>query len=200
MELYLIRHTKPKIATGVCYGQADIDVDESFEAEWKSIVPHFPTHIHTIYSSPLQRCAKLAKALTQKPILYDDRLKELNCGNWELQPWDDIPKEQVQPWMDDFVNVQIPNGESYVHLHNRVVDFFKEWEALGLSAVVCTHAGVIRSMLSHINNVELINSFNAFGITYGCVVKIEKDINDNWAHSFLHSTQHPSEKHRPSYT
>ena len=34
MEIYLIRHTKPKVGKGICYGQTDLEIDEtSFEQE-----------------------------------------------------------------------------------------------------------------------------------------------------------------------
>ena len=33
MEIYLIRHTTPKIEKGICYGQADLNVADSFEEE-----------------------------------------------------------------------------------------------------------------------------------------------------------------------
>ena len=33
MEIYLVRHTTPDVAKGICYGQADIDVTATFLAE-----------------------------------------------------------------------------------------------------------------------------------------------------------------------
>ena len=33
MAIFLIRHTTPLIEKGICYGQLNIDVTESFEAE-----------------------------------------------------------------------------------------------------------------------------------------------------------------------
>ncbi|MGL1604116.1 histidine phosphatase family protein, partial [Vibrio parahaemolyticus] len=73
----------------------------------------------------LQRCSKLAKALyNSHDIQFHPDLMELNCGDWEMQKWDDIPKAEIQPWMDDFVNVTVPNGENYVALYNRVITQF----------------------------------------------------------------------------
>jgi len=39
MEIYLIRHTTPDVAKGICYGQTDLDVANTFEEEviYKSI-------------------------------------------------------------------------------------------------------------------------------------------------------------------
>ena len=33
MEIYLVRHTTPAIEKGVCYGQTDLNVAETFEEE-----------------------------------------------------------------------------------------------------------------------------------------------------------------------
>jgi len=84
MEIYLIRHTTPAIAKGICYGQTDLDVTDSFEAEVMSIKEHLPKNIQAVYSSPLQRCRKLAEAIFPKhPVQLFDDLMELNCGDWK---------------------------------------------------------------------------------------------------------------------
>jgi len=59
-------------------------------------------------------------------IILDKRLMEMNFGNWELQPWNDIPVEEIKPWMDNFVTVRVPNGESFEDLHERVGEFYSE--------------------------------------------------------------------------
>ena len=113
MEIFLIRHTTPLIEKGICYGQTDLDITDSFEEEVSMIQPHLRQTNIKVYSSPLQRCAKLANALYRSEIIeYHDELMELNCVDWEMQKWDEIPKSAIQPWMDDFVNVVVPNGES----------------------------------------------------------------------------------------
>ncbi len=37
MEIYLIRHTTPKIAQGICYGQSDLELASNFDDEMASI-------------------------------------------------------------------------------------------------------------------------------------------------------------------
>ncbi|MEO7530414.1 MAG: histidine phosphatase family protein, partial [Sediminibacterium sp.] len=121
--IYLIRHTTPLVAKGICYGQTDLDVTETFDQEVASIRLHLPENIETVYTSPLKRCKKLAEALFPKHAIQVHRgLMELNCGNWEMQEWNAIPKTEMQPWLDDFVNVIVPQGESYGQMHKRVVN------------------------------------------------------------------------------
>ena len=178
-DIYLIRHTTPAVAKGVCYGQTDLDVTESFEQEAGIIRHHLPAGIDLVYSSPLQRCARLARHLfpAQPPALHDD-LMEVYCGDWEMRHWDELPKDEIEPWMADFVNVRIPGGESYLDLQYRVA---RCWSAIISQAAdrriaVVAHGGVIRSILAGITDTPLINSFKVFNLHYGCVVRIfEKD-------------------------
>ena len=44
MEIYLIRHTTPAVEAGTCYGQADLDVIETFEQEASIIKQYLPLH------------------------------------------------------------------------------------------------------------------------------------------------------------
>jgi alpha-ribazole phosphatase len=182
MEIYLIRHTTPDIAKGICYGQADIDVTTTFDAEAALIKTLLPADIRHVHSSPLQRCRKLAEWLfPQTTIQYHDALKEINFGDWELRKWDDIATDDIQPWMNDFVNVQTPNGENYVQLYQRSTHFFNQLKESAPIATV-THGGVIRSILSLITQTPLVESFSAFSLQYGCVIKITKE-NDRYSYN-----------------
>ena len=198
MDIYLIRHTTPAIAKGICYGQTDLDVTDSFPEEMLRTKAHLPQTVSTVFSSPLQRCRKLAEALfPQYPIHFHDHLKELDCGAWEMQPWDDIPKEEINPWMKDFVHVAVPNGESYTRMHKRVVDCFEQIQQHPGPAVIVAHGGVLRSILSHITHTPLKESFDAFTLHYGCVVRLYQN-GVGFAHEVLynHSIE-GKEWHRP---
>ena len=177
MEIYLVRHTTPKIEKGICYGQTDLDVAATFENEVAVILNSLEiTQETSVYSSPLKRCTKLAQQFSDN-ILIDDRLMELNFGDWELLKWDNLPKKASTIWMNDFVNVSTPNGEAYIDLANRANEAFTE--IISTSAkklIITTHAGVIRSLLSKINNIHLKDSFD-IQVEYGQVFKIIKQNN-----------------------
>ncbi|MBI1835846.1 MAG: alpha-ribazole phosphatase [Flavobacteriia bacterium] len=176
MEIYLIRHTKPEIEKGICYGQTDIPLASSFEDEIEEILKKysFPGDEFIVYSSPLLRCKLAAEKLFNSTIHYDKRLMELNFGDWELQKWDDINKTDLNRWMGDFVNVSCPNGESYVNLYDRVLQFIqslKNSDSTKKIAVV-THAGVIRAFLAVHNNTNLKDSF-IYNVEYGEVMIVK---------------------------
>ncbi len=200
MNIYLIRHTTPLVAKGTCYGQADLDITESFDEEVARIREHIPAGIETVYSSPLQRCKKLANTLfPQHNIVTHHDLMELNCGSWELKLWNEIPKNEIQPWMDDFINIRVPDGESYLDLYERVVSCFEQIRKEGKTAAIVAHGGVLRSILAYITQTPLKEAFDVFTFHYGCVIKLslQEDV-------FLHETVYnvpvsDKEWHRPSF-
>jgi alpha-ribazole phosphatase len=174
-DIYLIRHTTPAVAKGVCYGQTDLDITDSFEEEADIIRRHLPAAIGFIYSSTLQRCSRLARYLfPAHPLSLEPGLMELFCGEWEMRHWDELPKEEIDPWMADFVNIRIPGGESYVDLHQRVTRCWSDITARSKEGpvAVVAHGGVIRSILSGITETPLINSFKVFSLYYGCVIRV----------------------------
>ena len=199
MEIYLIRHTAVDIAKGICYGQADIGVAETFLAEAAIIQNHLPQNITAVYSSPLKRCKKLAEYLCAAyPIEFHDELKEINCGNWEMQAWDNIPRAEIDAWMQNHTTVRIPAGESYEDVYERVKSIFSTLNQLKGTKVIFTHGGVIRSILAYLTNIPLKDSFNAFSLSYGCVIKITASAN-GFTHEVLSNIKQEKETHKPSY-
>lgn len=172
MEIYLIRHTTPEIAKGTCYGVTDLDLAETAKKEIALVLTQLPNSFDAVYSSPLKRCHQLARQITPIPIV-DARLKEINFGEWELQAWDDIPKTEIQPWFDDWVNFPAKGGESYLDLYKRSNDFLNPILINGLKRIaIVTHAGVIRAINASINEIPLEKSFD-LKLGYGDVIMIQ---------------------------
>ncbi|MBZ5858022.1 alpha-ribazole phosphatase [Flavihumibacter profundi] len=195
MNIYLIRHTRPAVGKGICYGQTDLDVVETFHEEAAVIKNHLPGDISKVYSSPLRRCRLLAEHLFPNPIDFHDDLKELHCGSWEMQHWDEIPREELKPWMEDFVQVRVPGGESYMDLFTRVVLRYEAIASRELPAAIVAHGGVIRSILSHVKGVPLKDAFNHFPLYYGAVAKINTVSGEI---EMLSNIEIKGEQHRPS--
>jgi alpha-ribazole phosphatase len=176
MEIYLIRHTTPDIEKGICYGQSDVPLLDTFEVEAERILQKLPKRAGIIYTSPLSRCTQLAEYLLKKisaPIVKDDRLKEINFGEWEMKPWDDIDKPLLDKWMNDFVNSSAPAGESFTELASRVRAFSSDLaKRTQQKVILVTHAGVIRSLRCMAEGIPLNEAFS-LPCAYASVVKIE---------------------------
>ena len=171
MEIFLVRHTETVCEKGICYGQADMDIKEPYIEFFQEIKTQLPTDA-ILYSSPLLRCKKMAEFIS-KDITFDKRLMEMNFGNWELQPWNDIPVEEIKPWMDNFVTIRVPNGESFEDLHERVGEFYSELlQKKEAKVIIICHAVSIRSILSRYHKTNLVDAFSFYSINYGEVIKI----------------------------
>lgn len=174
MQLYLIRHTKVATTPGVCYGQSDVGLADSFLTEAETVkkqIADIP--FNKIYSSPLSRCKKLSEYLFKEEAQLDDRLMEMNFGDWELQNWDDLRNPTVDEWMNDFVNVPCPNGESFIGMYHRVKSFIDEIKHDShKNTAIVTHGGVIRCIIAYLNNEDLKDAFKR-EINYGEVVNLK---------------------------
>lgn len=161
MQVYLVRHTETVCEKGICYGQSDVGLQTDFLTQFSSIKEQLPENA-IVFSSPLVRCTHLAEfCYPLKNVSLDKRLMEMDFGNWELQAWDTIPENELNPWMAEFVTVKVPNGESFEILYERVIQFWQEIleKSIDLPIVVFTHAGVIRSLLCLFNDQPLQDAF-----------------------------------------
>lgn len=175
MKLTLIRHTSLQVAPGICYGQSDIDVSANFFDELNNLKTQLrEIEYHAVYSSPLQRCAKLGQALNLGEPVIDNRLAELNFGDWEMQAWDDIPREIFDDWAHDYANKAPPNGETFGQLQQRALDFLDEMLSKHLNEhiLVITHGGLIRALLAHVLNMELKGLFR-FNINHASMTQLD---------------------------
>ncbi len=174
MEVYLIRHTTPQIEKGICYGQSDIPLAETFHNDIKKVLQHLPDRVDAVYSSPLSRCVKLAELIkSNQKITIDKRLMEINFGDWEMKKWDEINQEVLNEWMKDFVNVHAPSGENFIDLNNRVKQFIDELTKKNHKRIaIVTHAGVIRSFIIRILESPLKNAFK-IPVDYSSITKID---------------------------
>lgn len=143
MEIHLIRHTSVKIEAGICYGQSNLELDDDYLNDFQKI--SIDKDYDAIYSSPLKRCTQLANYF-QFDYQTDDRLMEMNFGDWEQKNWDDIPKEEIQIWYDNYIETKAKNGESLLDLNERVNDFLQEIQSKhqNQKILIISHAGVIR--------------------------------------------------------
>ncbi len=192
--IYLIRHTTPNVQKGICYGQTNLDVTDSYATELAQIIAKLQTlsgKMDKIYTSPLLRCNKLAKSIIKSimqhndnedfsvDFLEDKRLMEMNFGDWEMKTWAHIHENDLNDWMNNFVTVKTPNGESFEDLFARVREFWEEiLEVLNKeenkhqNIAIITHAGVIRAILALVLGFPLENAFR-LEVNYGgiCILK-----------------------------
>ncbi len=172
MIIDLIRHTTPKIESGICYGQSDLDLADSFEQEAQCVNKKALPNYDTIVTSPLQRCKKLALRLSGTELIEDARIMEYDFGDWESKPWSELTSPHAQAWMNDFVDLAPPNGESLICMQRRVLHFWAELlDKKHQHIAVVTHSGVLRIIHAHILETPLKAIFR-LEIDYGDIVRV----------------------------
>ena len=152
MKLFFLRHTSLNVGLDVFYGQTDLDVSDRFEEEVKLIkkkIKNFniDTNSIKVYSSPLKRCIKLTNMLTKNYII-DERIKEMNLGDWEMKKMSSISKKEKLDWENNLLSFKIPNGESNNEFLKRLKSFLEDIFKFNEDALIVCHAGSINGMLS----------------------------------------------------
>jgi alpha-ribazole phosphatase len=160
MFLYLVRHPRPTLIDGLCYGRLDVavaptEVHNTVEAIG-NLIPRELLHAELIYSSPAQRCKMLASQLAKATeLLVSDDLAEMHFGHWEGQQWDVIPRIELDAWSTDLWNYRPGGGESANMVLLRWQRFCNTLNASNSETVIAvTHAGVIRLAYANAGRVN----------------------------------------------
>lgn len=147
MELFLIRHTAPAVATGVCYGRTDVPLAASAALDIQAALAPLP-RFDLVYSSPAQRCVQLATMLAKRDdceLTLAPELQELDFGQWEQLPWTRIPREHSDPWAADTWNLAPPGGETERALWTRVANWYHTALSVPVSrCAIVAHGGSLR--------------------------------------------------------
>lgn len=151
MELHLIRHPRPDIAPGTCYGSSDIALVEPASVAAARLAPLLPQTFE-LHASPLQRARLLAEALGTPRI--DARLAEMHFGEWELQRYEALGTA-IDAWAEDPLGFRAPGGESSTEMAERVLDWLADLQATapGGAVVVVAHGGPLRVIAGHLLGV-----------------------------------------------
>lgn len=145
--LYLVRHAAVAVSAGVCYGRSDIALTELPQKYAKSLQLRLPRDAH-IVSSPLSRCRLLAECLGDATL--DARLAEMDFGDWEGQPFDTLPREQIDAWALTPLDFTPPGGESGAQVITRVLAALDDVLARAGDAVIVSHGGPLRIITGYL--------------------------------------------------
>jgi alpha-ribazole phosphatase len=150
MAVILMRHLRPAVAEGVCYGVTDLDLAAGHEAALARVLERLPA-LDGIATSPLRRCRLLATSIAarhDRVAEVDARLIEMDFGAWEGRPWSDIPRAELDSWAADFMGARPHGGESVAQLQARTQAAIAEYRARPGHHLLVTHAGVIKAALA----------------------------------------------------
>ena len=97
-----------------------------------------------VFTSPLSRCVRLSEFCGYPDAIRDARLLEMNFGEWEMQRYEEIHDPYIEDWYEDYINLPVPGGESFMMQYQRVTAFLEELRAKPFARVlVFAHGGVL---------------------------------------------------------
>jgi alpha-ribazole phosphatase len=174
MEIYLVRHTSVDVPLGYAYGYTDVALKDTFEEEAEVVKEKLAgPAFDKVWCSPLTRCVRLADYCGYPHALRDDRIKELNFGEWEMKAWDEINDDRSKEWFDDWINTPTPGGESFNDQYKRVAAFLDEVRQGGYQRVcVFTHGGVLKKARIYAGECSAENAFDHIS-GYGEVMRLQ---------------------------
>ena len=114
-----------------------------------------------IFTSPLRRARETAAIVfpdRQAEFIVDDRLKEMDFGDYADLTFDEIAAQAdpawIRCWAETPEKIAFPNGENYAGFAARVDAFFRDLPD-GVSAVV-THGGVIMRCRGRLHGLPVL--------------------------------------------
>jgi len=160
--MIFLRHPKPLVEPGICYGRTDLDIAET-GLEQITLALETTPRIERIIASPALRCRKLALDLGERDgitVEFDERLWEMHMGEWEGIPWSEIDRNVSEVWLKDPVNLPTPGGESFADLQRRVGEAVNERnDAMAMQTAIVCHAGPIRATQMAWENIDFAKAF-----------------------------------------
>ncbi len=165
MKFYLMRHGKTSLnGKGILLGRSDPGLLDQNDSDLirkidflKNISWEYLIHSGTRRTN--ETVSIIQKNFSKEiPSCFDERLQELDFGDWELKSYDWLYQHQRElflQWLDDPFSISPPQGETLVQLKDRLFSFFEEWSHKddGLILIV-THGGPIRLLWSMIHHTS----------------------------------------------
>lgn len=140
-------------------GWSDVEADLSDTAALERLDAHLPDDA-VIISSDLIRCIATADAIqgSRERLPHDDQLREFNFGDWELQNFADIAKDDPeisQQYWTTPGDVAPPNGESWNQAYSRVCNAVDRIGKIyqGRNIIAVGHFGVILTQIQRATNM-----------------------------------------------
>lgn len=159
LNIYLLRHGETAWnADGNRYcGRTDLPLTKKGIQQAELVYEQLKDYtFEAVYSSPLQRAYTTAKiACGEKDVIKDDRLIEVDFGEWEGKPKEQFIPENEESWnkwkQDPSKTKAGGIGETAIEVIERVDDFFQSLLQKFSSGniLVVAHNGVNRFYLAY---------------------------------------------------
>ena len=186
MRIYLVRHGETEMNKKGCYyGITDALLTEKGRQQAILLGRHFQElDWDRILVSPLSRAretALLAAGRREDSFELEERLREQNFGIFEGKTYQELCREypeEMRRWNEDFSHYQIPGGESFLQVRERVEDWVRSLPEGPGQMLVVAHKGTLGHILASMLGLPLEGYWN-FVFDQGCYSMV--DLEDGYA-------------------
>ena len=186
MRIYLVRHGETEMNKKGCYyGITDALLTEKGRQQAILLGRHFQElDWDRILVSPLSRAretALLAAGRREDSFELEERLREQNFGIFEGKTYQELCREypeEMRRWNEDFSHYQIPGGESFLQVRERVEDWVRSLPEGPGQMLVVAHNGTLGHILASMLGLPLEGYWN-FVFDQGCYSMV--DLEDGYA-------------------
>lgn len=169
-RLILVRHGESEYnLKRLCQGQVDSHLTPRGKKQAHSAAERLKDlNIDAIYASPLQRAAitaEIVKGKREIKIRFDDRLKEINLGQWEglaIDKIKDVDPIGLDQWENAPHTVRVAGAETLQQVYDRVSQALADIinQNQGKTVLIAAHMIAIMVMLVFLSGDSLDNVWN----------------------------------------
>jgi broad specificity phosphatase PhoE len=150
LTLHLVRHGRASDVDGRCIGHTDRPLSDAGRVECDALATSEGWRALPCVSSDLLRAQQTAAILTTATITTTPLLREMHFGEWEDRTWSELEAQdgaRLQQWMDAWVDVRAPGGESFTDVIVRTATWLQQLQHDSDDVLlVVAHAGAIRAL------------------------------------------------------
>ena len=146
--IVLVRHGETAANRArLALGRADPPLTEVGRSQVHALATRFATSgIERVVSSPLRRAVETATAIATAldcTVEVDDRLVEMDYGEWDERSFGDFPAEDLARWRRD-ASFAPPGGESLIDVGARVAPLCESLVG-GPTVIAVSHVSPIKA-------------------------------------------------------
>jgi len=169
-KLLLVRHGETDRNSSQRYwGKTDVALGAAGLRQAAQLRDRLATEkIHRVYASNMQRALVTAQTIASRHHLSVEGCPEINevdFGDMEGLNFAEIDSrfpQVARMWIERSPELAYPHGESLAQLETRVAGFRKRLEkhAGGETVLIVAHAGILRSLICQLLELELCHRWN----------------------------------------
>ena len=180
-RIYIIRHGQTDANKRLaCIGRVDTPLNDTGHEQSRALAKRLgDVTADKIYISPLTRARQTIQYYLDEhpdiPVKEEPLIIERNFGDWEGLTFDEIEKlvpAEYAKWRTEFVDYQIPGGESSRQVQSRADEFIDLLTAQHTDGTIflVTHLALSRHLISRLLGLKIEESWRFTMYNASCAV------------------------------